>query len=92
MTLNELLRELEANQIVALTAADWALMSDRFEIFASHDTCLAGELRIISTDVGLAAVEQPKPHLRVVRPLGDEDAVRRFVEDRMAAYDRMWDG
>ena len=92
MTSNELLQELKASQIVPLTAADWAVMSDRFETLESHNTCLAGELRIISTGIGYAAVEQPKPHLRVVRILGDKDAVRRFVEDRLAAYDRMWDG
>jgi hypothetical protein len=24
--------------------------------------------------------------------LGDEDEVRRFVRERLEAYDRMWDG
>jgi len=41
---------------------------------------------------GLAAVERPGAGRRVVRPLPDEEAVRRFVADRLTAYERMWDG
>ena len=62
------------------------------EWIESHDTCLAGDLRIISTPAGPAAVEQPKPDRRVVRLLSDETEVRRFVRERLDTYDRMWDG
>jgi len=40
----------------------------------------------------LAAVEQPRPDERVVRALGDAEAVRAFVHARMEKYERMWDG
>ena len=51
MTSKELLIELNTHRIEALTADAWAAMADRFETIESHDTCLAGELRIISTDL-----------------------------------------
>ncbi len=75
-----------------MEAPEWAVLADQFATIESHDTCLAGELRIISTAAGPAAVEQPKPDRRVVRLLSDEAEVRRFVQERLEAYDRMWDG
>jgi len=92
MTRQTLIDNLSEHRVVALDVSEWAALEDQFEIIASHDTCLAGELRIIATSGGLAAVEEPKPDRRVIRLLGDEDDVRRFVKDRLETYDRMWDG
>ncbi len=92
MTPEDLTRELRDRGIGALQAPEWEVLSDQFATIESHDTCLAGELRIISTAAGPAAVEQPKPDRRVVRLLSDEAEVRRFVQERLEAYDRMWDG
>jgi len=92
LTRESLTRLLEERGVVALEASEWANIADQFATAESHDTCLAGELRIISTPVGTAAVEEPKPGRRVVRLLGDEAEVRRFVQERLEIYDRMWDG
>ena len=92
MNSETLIRELRENVVVALDASEWASMEGHFEAIEVHDTCLAGELRIIATGAGLVSVEQPDLGRRVVRLLGDESAVRHFVAERLDTYDRMWDG
>jgi hypothetical protein len=92
MTKELLIQQLREERVVALDAPTWTALAGEFTTLESHDTCLAGELRIISTEAGPAAVEQPKPDRRVVRLLNDEDEVRRFVQERLDTYDRMWDG
>ena len=41
---------------------------------------------------GWAIVEEPEPKIRVVRPLDSEKEARALIADRLAAYERMWDG
>ncbi len=87
-----LLQRLEAGQIVMLDRAEWESASADFELVEEHDTRLSGMLQVVRSAAGLAAIEQPKPDQRVVRPLPDMDAARAFVTDRLETYDRMWDG
>ena len=39
-----------------------------------------------------AVVEEPAVGERVVRPLPDQAAVKALIAERLAAYERMWDG
>jgi len=80
------------DRILILTPSDWVSIAEAFDEVERHNTMMAGSLVIIRTAHGLAAVEQPKASERVVRLLGDAEAARRFVADRMAQYERMWDG
>ena len=41
---------------------------------------------------GFAALEQPAPDTWVVRRLGERAEADRFIQDRLAQYERMWDG
>jgi hypothetical protein len=92
MTAQALEKRLATGRPVVLTADEWATLAGAFEEVERHDTMMAGPLLVIRTSLGLAAVEQPKKSERVVRVLGDPGTARRFVEDRMALYERMWDG
>lgn len=89
---HELESRLAAGEIVVLTIANWQALAPAFAVRAQHDTQMKGLLTIIATSLGLAAVEEPSHTQRVVRLLGDERAVRRFVDERLATYERMWDG
>lgn len=88
----DLVARLRAEEIVELAAAEWDALAPSFEEIERHDTSIAGDLILIRTDAGPAAVERPAPGKIVVRGLGDEDAMRRFVEERLELYERMWDG
>jgi len=92
MTVKQLCRRLEAERIVPLTAAAWAAIANEFEQIERHDTLVAGDLLIVRTDAGLAAVEEPSSAERVVRLLDSADAAKAFVQQRLELYERMWDG
>jgi hypothetical protein len=88
----ELERQLAEGRIVPLAAVEWEALAAVFDEVARHHTMVAGDLVVVRTRAGLAAVERPTPDERVVRLLGDDTAARSFVEDRLAQYERMWDG
>ncbi len=92
MKLSELTRRLDSGEIVALTARAWAKLSAGFSEVERHNTGLAADLLIVTREGRLAAVEQPERNRRAVRPLASRKAARDFVRERMAAYDRLWDG
>ncbi|MGD2154704.1 MAG: hypothetical protein PVG79_15650 [Gemmatimonadales bacterium] len=92
MSVEELVRRLREERIVAMPVAEWAELAGVCEIVERHDTLVAGELLIVRCEAGLAAVEQPAPQERVLRLLSDTEQARLFVEARLEAYERMWDG
>ncbi len=47
---------------------------------------------LIQADETIAAVERPSDTVRVVRPLPSSEAAAEFVRERLAQYERMWDG
>ncbi len=92
----ELLRRLAAGEIVPLTAARWAEWSGGFTIVETVPTALGGALQAVcwSADgaVRWGLVEEPETGRRAVRPLANEAAVKALIAERLAAYERMWDG
>jgi hypothetical protein len=92
MTVERLTGRLTEEGIVALPAAEWSELADQFEEVERHATGVAGDLIILRVGAALAAVEQPKPDQRVVRRLADASEARRFVQERLEQYERMWDG
>ncbi len=88
----ELRRRLLAGEIVPLTAKAWAALADDFPVVETHATSMAGTLEVRRLDRRWLLVEQPDPGKRALRLLSTRAAVRTFVQERLAAYDRMWDG
>jgi hypothetical protein len=79
-------------QSMRVSADDWAAMAASFPEIERHATGVAGDLLIVRTGAGLAAVELPTDAERIIRPLADAEAARRFVDERLAQYERMWEG
>jgi hypothetical protein len=92
MSPEALARHLKAGRVVRMTRPEWESVADALDVVERHDTFLKGDLLIVSTKAGLAAVEAPSDAERVVRRLGDRNAARRFVTDRLETYERMWNG
>ena len=92
MDAGRLLERLAAGEIVDLPHAQWEDLAASFEVIEQHDTRMRGMLLVVESSAGLAVVEEPSPALRVVRPLPTLHDVHCFVAERLAAYDRMWDG
>jgi len=92
MQLQELEQRLARGEIVRLATPAWEALAEFFTVRAQHDTTVSGLLHIIEREGRTAAVEEPTRLERVVRPLGDGQAVDAFVAKRLATYERMWDG
>lgn len=92
MTIEELDRRLAAERFVSLSTTDWTELAGQCEEVERHDTFLAGDLLVVRTGEGLAAVEQPAQGTRIVRRLAGLDEARRFVDARLETYDNMWNG
>ena len=92
MTSEDLADRLRSERIVPMSEQEWVSVATDFDEVERHDTIVSGTLLIVQTPDGLAAVEQPKASQRVVRLLGNPETTHQFVKERLALYERMWDG
>lgn len=92
MTSGQLLESLKTGKTAALSRKQWQAVACDFVETESHDTGIAGPLRLGRFGKQLVAVEQADDNLIAVRPLASGKAGASFIEQRMAAYDRLWDG
>jgi len=92
MDIADLTRGIEAGRGVPIAAEDLAPLLAHATTLFDHDTSIAGHIRILGLD-GLVLVQEQTPEGELfVRQLPSEEAARRFVDARLAAYERMWDG
>ena len=98
MGVDDVLARLAAGIIVPLTEKQWMLMEGRFSKVENIDTGMSGLIQLVRRPIsgvkktGWAFVEQPKDGQRVIRPFKNEKEARALIKDRLAAYERMWDG
>jgi hypothetical protein len=98
MTKEKLVEQLASGSIVPLDESVWRELSGAFPLVEDIDTFMAGRILLVrrpvpgKTTPGWAIVEDPAPRRKVVRPLAGEKEARALIADRLAAYDRMWDG
>ncbi|MBU8871610.1 MAG: hypothetical protein KOO60_12160 [Gemmatimonadales bacterium] len=91
--------QLDAGSIVPLAEDNWNDLASSFKTVEEISTEMSGSILLIRRPLpaggrrlGWALVEEPEPKIRVVRPLADEKEARALIADRLAAYERMWDG
>lgn len=92
MTSDELASRLAADRVVELDAEGIAALLGRARVVHESDTGIAGAIRTLEVDGMTLVQEHTQDRRPVVRRVADLEAARRFVDDRLAAYDRMWDG
>ena len=62
------------------------------EVIQENDTFFCGPIRIIERDDIIYVQEQSDRDEILVRSFPSQSAAREFVEQRLATYERMWDG
>ena len=98
LTPTELMEQLAAGSIVSLNEKTWAAVAGHFRLVEDIDTHMSGRILLVRRPAhggkrgGWAIVEEPEPRQKVVRPLKNEKEARALIADRLAAYERMWDG
>jgi len=90
--------QLAVGVIIPLSETEWSRLAGKFTLVESIATGMSGFILLVKRPVpgkknqAWAIVEEPKPKARVIRPLSTEKEARALIADRLAAYERMWDG
>jgi len=98
ITAKSLLAALAEGKIVPLTEKCWRELAAEFKEVANFSAGLGGVILLVQWPLpggsmsGWALVEDPEPGQKVIRPLANEREARALIADRLAAYERMWDG
>lgn len=98
LTLEGLVNKLADGAIVPLSAEKWAGLAEHFPLVEDIDTSMSGRILLVRRPApgggksGWAIVEDPEPRQKVIRPLKNEKEARALIAERLAAYERMWDG
>jgi len=92
MDIAGLTRGIELGRGVAITDDDLASLLENSDLLFDRDTSIAGHIRILGFGDQILVQEQTPEGELFVRELPSDEAARRFVDDRTAAYERMWDG
>jgi hypothetical protein len=92
MDIAVLTRGIEKGRGVAITDDDLAPLLENTALLLDHDTSIAGHIRVLGFGETILVQEQTPEGALFLRELPSEEAARRFVDDRLAAYERMWDG
>jgi hypothetical protein len=77
---------------LTLRGDELAELMDVAEVLRDADTCLAGRIRVLTLDGVVMVQEQDQDGEILVRRLDTEAAANALVDDRLATYERMWDG
>ena len=88
----EVVRQLEELAVLALDREDLEKLLHQCDTIRADDTCIAGLIRILSIEGNIVVQEQTQDGEVLIRRLDSREAAERFVEHRLAAYERMWDG
>lgn len=92
MTREEILQQAREGRVVAVSKGDLALLLERAETVREDKTSIAGSIRTLRIrDLVLVQERTPKGD-HFIRSVGTVEVAGRFVEARLAAYERMWDG
>lgn len=94
----KLVADLAAGNIIPLSTDQWTGVAGTFKFVDEIPTGLGGTMLLVrrplpvGRKLGWALVEDPEPGRKVIRPLATEKEARALIADRLAAYERMWDG
>lgn len=79
-------------EAVAFPREELGSLLEQTETLREIDTSIAGRIRILRAGDRILVQERTPKGDHFVRELESEDQAAAFVEARLAAYERMWDG
>jgi hypothetical protein len=92
LSAQQVLDETTNNSPAALDQPSLQALLEATEIVRDDDTCLAGRIRILSLAGSLMVQEQTQKGQILVHRVGSLETAHSFVDERLATYERMWDG
>lgn len=79
-------------EVVAFPREELGSLLEQTATLREVDTSIAGRIRILRSDDRILVQERTPKGEHFIRELASEDQAAAFVEARLAAYERMWDG
>ncbi len=79
-------------EVVAFPRVELGSLLEQTKTLREIDTRIAGHIRILLDEDRILIQERTPEGDHFVRELPSEDAATGFVDARLAAYERMWDG
>ena len=92
MKIDEIDEQLGRGRIIAITSEELTSLLEQAETEREDDTGIAGPIRTLRLGDDVLVQERTPEGDHFVRKLPSAQAAMRFIEARLAAYERMWDG
>ena len=92
MERDAIIRRLDDDEVVEVSRDDLTAFLDLAEAVREDRTGIAGRIRTLRLGDRVLIQERTPKGQHYIRRLASEDAARRFVQSRLDAYERMWDG
>lgn len=92
MDIDELSRTTDQDQVISFARKDIDALLEQAEILRQDTTGIAGRIRTLRYGDRIFVQERNPEGEHFLRVLPSEEVAARFVDARLAAYERMWDG
>jgi hypothetical protein len=92
MDTRELIERIQQLGVVSIDPERLPGLLEATETLRADDTRLAGWIRILRLEGQILIQEQTPDGEVLLRGVTTRDAAERFVDGRLADYERMWDG
>lgn len=90
--LDQLMALLSGVPAAEIAPGEAALLVEKGRVLREADTRLAGPIRVVEIGGVVVVVERTTRGQPVARVVASPAAAGALIEDRLAVYERMWDG
>jgi hypothetical protein len=90
--MEELIKRLKTQPVVLLKAAEHEQLMASSDLLREEDTMLAGSIRILAIAEMNVVQERSPAGERYARFMSSREDADLFLENRLATYEKMWDG
>lgn len=91
-TAAQILRDAAGAAVLLIDDAALAALLAEAIAVREQDTLISGPIRVLELHEAVIVQEQTPDGQALVRRLDSRETADAFVDDRLATYDRMWDG
>jgi hypothetical protein len=92
MTKSDILTKFQKQSVIEISREDLASLLKKAAVLRSENTGMAGWCRILSLEGGLLFQEETPRGEILVRQMNSREVADQLAEERLATYERMWDG
>jgi len=92
MDIGELCRMTDQDRVISFARKDLDALLEQTEFLRQGTTGIAGRIRTLRLGDRVLVQERNPEGEHFLRVLPSEEVAARFVDARLASYERMWDG